>query len=372
MNPTCYSFIHPLIGTQNTVAAYLVEHTTDSGEPPQLPLLPEAEFALRQPWFLPAAHFPTAAAPENFIPLWKAPAVVDSTSQSQALLTRPDTRLPATGDWAYLLVPMSHARTLPAFALTGLAIRSRVITIDTQNHKDREWAIDNGCCMTSGEYLLTVNPSQRTPDTTRQKMLALLALIAQDASTQELNEILRQETKLSYSLLRLVNSAAIAPRTPITSFSQAINLLGRRQLERWVQLLIFANPEQNGGANPLLYIAALRGRLMELLVPQLKLPHAREDMADSAFMTGCFSLLSVLLHIPMQEIVQQLPLTGCIKDALSHHGGPAGQLLLALEAAAHRNLNESARLLSQLDISPDTFLAAQLDALHWAERIPTP
>ena len=267
---------------------------------------------------------------------------------------------------------MSHARTLPPFALTGLAVRSRVITTDTQNHKDREWAIANGCCMTSGEYLLTVNPSQRAPDTTRQKMLALLALLAQDASTQELNDILRQETKLSYSLLRLVNSAAIAPRTPITSFSQAIDLLGRRQLERWVQLLIFANPEHNGGTNPLLYTAALRGRLMELLVPQLKLPHAQEDMSDSAFMTGCFSLLSVLLHIPMQEIVQQLPLAGCIKDALSHHGGRAGQLLLALEAAAHRNLNESARLLSLLDISPDTFLAAQLDALHWAERIPTP
>ena len=372
MHPTCYSFIHPLIGTQDTVAGYLVEHSTGAGEPPQLLIPPEAEFALRQPWFLPAAHFPTAAAPENFIPLWKAPAVVDSTSQPQALLTCPDTRLPATGDWAYLLVPMSHARTLPPFALTGLAVRSRVITTDTQNHKDREWAIANGCCMTSGEYLLTVNPSQRAPDTTRQKMLALLALLAQDASTQELNDILRQETKLSYSLLRLVNSAAIAPRTPITSFAQAIDLLGRRQLERWVQLLIFANPEHNGGTNPLLYTAALRGRLMELLVPQLKLPHAQEDMSDSAFMTGCFSLLSVLLHIPMQEIVQQLPLAGCIKDALSHHGGRAGQLLLALEAAAHRNLNESARLLSLLDISPDTFLAAQLDALHWAERIPTP
>mgnify|MGYP000535362878 CR=1 FL=1 len=47
------------------------------------------------------------------------------------------------------------------------------------------------------------------------QMLALLALLAQDASTQELNNILRQETKLSYSLLRLVNSAAIAPRTPV-------------------------------------------------------------------------------------------------------------------------------------------------------------
>ncbi|MFV0370075.1 MAG: EAL and HDOD domain-containing protein [Azonexus sp.] len=369
----CYSFIHPLIGTQNMVAAYLVEHSTAACEPPpQLPATLDAEFSLRHPWFLPVGNFPAESAPENFIPLWNAPASASPDERLQALITRPDTKLPPSGEWAYLLVPMSHARTLPPFALTGLAVRSRVIVTDTQNHNDREWAIANGCNMTSCEYLLTINPAHRAPDTTRQKMLALLALIAQDADTQELDDVLRQETKLSYGLLRLVNSAAIAPRTPITSFSQAINLLGRRQLERWVQLLIFSNPKHGSGANPLLYIAALRGRLMELLAPRLKLLPSSEALEDSAFMTGCFSLLSVLLHIPMAEIVQQLPLTGCIKDALNHHSGSAGQLLLALEAAAHRNLDESARLLDRLGIGPDDFLAAQLDALHWAERIPAP
>ncbi|WP_461310518.1 hypothetical protein, partial [Azonexus hydrophilus] len=44
MNPTCYSFIHPLIGTQDTVAGYLVEHSTGAGEPPQLLIPPETEF----------------------------------------------------------------------------------------------------------------------------------------------------------------------------------------------------------------------------------------------------------------------------------------------------------------------------------------
>ncbi|WP_415034557.1 EAL and HDOD domain-containing protein [Azonexus sp.] len=371
MSLPCYSFIHPLIGTQNTVAAYLMEHSASACAPPQHPALIDTGVTLRHPWFVPIEHFPTENAPQNFIALQRAPAE-PSGPPPQALLTRPDTRLPPTGEWAYLIIPMSHARTLPPFALTGLAVRSRVITSDTQNHKDREWAMQSGCSMSTCEYLLTVNPSRRAPDTTRQKMLTLLSLIAQDADTQALEEVLRQEAKLSYSLLRLVNSAAIAPRTPITSFSQAINLLGRRQLERWVQLLIFASPEHGGEANPLLYTAALRGRMMETLVPHLKLLPQSEGLADSAFMIGCFSLLSILLHIPMPEIVQQLPLNACIKDALNHHGGSAGQLLLALEAAAHRNLDESTRLLQQLEISPEDFLAAQLDALHWAERISTP
>ncbi|MBK8317119.1 MAG: HDOD domain-containing protein [Betaproteobacteria bacterium] len=49
-------------------------------------------------------------------------------------------------------------------------------------------------------------------------------MVADDADTGKLEAIFRQEPKLSYNLLRLVNSAAIAPRNPITSFAQAINL----------------------------------------------------------------------------------------------------------------------------------------------------
>ena len=68
----------------------------------------------------------------------------------------------------------------------------------------------NACTFCTGEYLLTRSVNNRKADTTRQKMLKLLALIAQDADTAELDEVFRQESKLSYSLLRLVNSAAMA------------------------------------------------------------------------------------------------------------------------------------------------------------------
>lgn len=86
----------------------------------------------------------------------------------------------------------------------------------------------------------------------RIKLLEMLALVADDADTGKLEAIFRQEPKLSYSLLRLVNSAAIAPRNPITSFAQAINLLGRRQLQRWLQLLVYADPNNSQLPNPLL------------------------------------------------------------------------------------------------------------------------
>ena len=90
-------------------------------------------------------------------------------------------------------------------------------------------------------------------DTTRLKLLKLLSLVVQDADTREIEEIFRQEPKLSYNLLRLVNSVAVGPKTPITGFNQAITVLGRRQLQRWLQLLIYANQfGQAGQPNPLL------------------------------------------------------------------------------------------------------------------------
>lgn len=68
-----------------------------------------------------------------------------------------------------------------------------------------------------------------------------------------------------YNLLRLVNSVAVGARTRISNFSQAIAILGRRQLQRWLQLLIYANNLAEGNSwNPLMQLAATRGRLIEL------------------------------------------------------------------------------------------------------------
>jgi len=55
-------------------------------------------------------------------------------------------------------------------------------------------------------------------------------------------------------------------------------------------------------------LAAARGRQMELLctaiVPKPDIP----DLCDNAFMTGLFSLLDILINLPMSEILKELPL----------------------------------------------------------------
>lgn len=210
----------------------------------------------------------------------------------------------------------------------------------------------------------------KEPDLTRLKLLKLLSLVAQDADTHEIEEIFREEPKLSYNLLRLVNSVAVGAKTTIGSFHQAIAILGRRQLQRWLQLLIYANQLAHASEpNPLMQLAAARGRQMELLAgaiePALDIP----DFSETAFMTGIFSLLDVLLNLPMKEILDALPLKEDIRSALESRQGVLGQLLGAIIAGESADLPAAASTLANIGISAEKHAKAQTAAFFWASGI---
>jgi len=144
-------------------------------------------------------------------------------------------------------------------------------------------------------------------------------------------------------------------------------------LQRWLQLLVYADPNDGQHPNPLLLQAATRGRLMEILAPHTQPPPELDTPSDAAFMVGTFSLLDVLLNLSMPEILQQLPLPQAVHAALEQHRGSLGILLTALSAADNRDTDTASRLLNSLGIGGDTFVSAQLSALEWASsiRIPT-
>ena len=172
-------------------------------------------------------------------------------------------------------------------------------------------------------------------------------------------------------MLRLINSVAVGARTKISNFSQAIAILGRRQLQRWLQLLIYAdNLADANTPNPLMQLAAARGRQMELLSAAIKPPNGTPELTDNAFITGLFSLLDVLINMPMDAILKELPVHDDVAKALStDHGGILGQLLSAVIAGESGDLTVAEAVLSELSISPATHASAQVQALYWANRI---
>jgi len=74
----------------------------------------------------------------------------------------------------------------------------------------------------------------------RLSLLRLLSLVMRDAEIKEIEQLLKREPGLSYSLFRMVNSVAAALPQKIGSIRQAIIAMGYRPLKRWVQLLLYA------------------------------------------------------------------------------------------------------------------------------------
>jgi EAL and modified HD-GYP domain-containing signal transduction protein len=247
----------------------------------------------------------------------------------------------------------------------------QLVASGVHSHELFDWAVAKRFALMSSEFITTAD--DRVPvdaDTTRLKLLKLLSLVVQDADTREIEEIFRQEPKLSYNLLRLVNSVAVGPKTPITGFSQAITVLGRRQLQRWLQLLIYANQFGRGNQpNPLMQLAAARGRQLELLTASLTPQSDIANAGEAAFMVGIFSLLDTLLHMPMSEILSSLPLSPTITAALRDRDGLLGELLAAVIAGNAGDLKTAAESLKRAGVSPEKHLDAQVGAYSWASRI---
>lgn len=214
----------------------------------------------------------------------------------------------------------------------------------------------------SGDYARHPAPAAALDDgTSRRRLLALLSLLSRDADARELESVLKQDPALAYQLLKVVNSAAFALSRPITGFVHAINVLGRRQLQRWLQLLLYARQQDGELANPLLPVAARRAAQMEALCKAAG--GTREDQ-DLAFMAGVFSLLDALLGMPMAEIVGALSLSAEVADALLARAGPLGTLLRLVEQAM-----PDAALMAEAGIDAATWWSTELDAYRWAIQV---
>jgi len=198
----------------------------------------------------------------------------------------------------------------------------------------------------------------------RALLLRLLAMVTSDAPSRDIEALLKQDPSLSYHLLKLVNSVSFALTTPITSFGYAITLLGRRQLQRWLQLLIYA--QQGDGASPLMARAAQRASLMEALAQ--KIGGSKEDQ-EHAFMAGMFSLLDALFAMPLEKIVAPLNLAADVEDALLTRGGWLGGLLHIVEQSGKAPQPALAAQLAQVLLTPAAYVQAQVEAYRWTIHV---
>jgi EAL and modified HD-GYP domain-containing signal transduction protein len=203
-----------------------------------------------------------------------------------------------------------------------------------------------------------ISPSQRS-------VLHLLDLLNTDATSQEIERSVKHDALITLNLLRLVNTPAVGARYRINSVGHALMVLGRRQLQRWLQILLYV---KNGGTqeftSPLLQLATTRGKTLELMVEHLR-PGQRVS-ADIGFTVGVMSLMDTLFSIHMRDVLDSVNVLDEVRAALLHRSGDYGSMLNLIEHIEKAGDRKTlAPLLHQLALKPSELYAIQLAAIEW-------
>ncbi len=208
-----------------------------------------------------------------------------------------------------------------------------------------------------------LSPSQMT-------ITNLMALITSDADSAKIEQTIKQDISVGLNLLRLVNSAGIGAQRRINSLSHALIVLGRTQLQRWLQIMLYAEPSKgNYGVTPLLMLATTRGKLLELMAKKMK--PDQHGMADTAFTVGIMSLMDTLFRMPMAEILEQIAVTDEVSDALLSRKGSYGHMLKLVEYL--ERIEDAGSLLlptlDKLQLSTEDLYDMEVTAFGWSNEV---
>ncbi len=268
-----------------------------------------------------------------------------------------------------LLTPFAHIVRLDLARLGAENLKARVdalrgggrkfLVVGLQRPEDSQVCRALGCEYFQGETL--AGPQRVTERTLSPKRVGVLHLLARlydpEVPVTEVERLVSQDPVIGFRLLRCVNSAMYARPRPVDSLRQAIAILGLRQVATWVSLISLsrlddAQPEQ-------LLKAMVRAKMCQLLAK-----HIEVIESDRMFTVGLLSVFDELLGATMEQVLQNIPVSPQISEALLHRTGQLGELLAIVEAyEAHRW-----DFLLQTKISPTAITQAWLGALVWADE----
>lgn len=200
-------------------------------------------------------------------------------------------------------------------------------------------------------------------------LLDLIQTVRRDISSHEMEEAFKRYPDVTMNLLRFMNSAHYGFDAKIGSVRQAIKLIGRKKLLRWLMMMFYTNPNASDRMfTPLLELALQRAKLMENIA---KLQYRdNEEQVDKAFFAGILSLVDVIFQVPISKVLEDLLVDEDVAKAIQHRAGVLGQMLRLVQAIEVNNVEALSRAMEELELEPERvneIVQASYDSFHLHE-----
>lgn len=245
--------------------------------------------------------------------------------------------LPLAPDFRLVRLTEQSLADLPAIVQRWNVARpgAPIVVAEAASIDDLEAALHAGAHFASGEMSAADHTGGVRPLPPQVlRVHRLLQQLGNDADVRRLAAEVKADVALTYRLLRFANSAAIGASREIDSIEQAIMLLGRNELHRWLAIMLINSADGRPAARALQEIALARAQLLEALARQ----HG-DPRPDGFFTLGLASMLGVLLQMPLATAIAPLRLPEPAQQALLESRGPwRPHLELALLLERHKTI----------------------------------
>lgn len=185
-------------------------------------------------------------------------------------------------------------------------------------------------------YFFT-NPVLSSKQEIPSNRLTLLKLLGEvnnpDIEFEALARTIGADVTLTHKLLSAINHPQNNLPYLVESLKDAVSLMGLKRLKFWVNMLMLSKVENV--PLELVVTALVRAKFLESVADAIH----QAEQKDRFFMVGLFSTLNAFLQVPMVDIVDELPLSDEVKEALTNQKGLMGRALFMTRALEQGNIS---------------------------------
>ncbi len=199
---------------------------------------------------------------------------------------------------------------------------------------------------------------RQAPSSQAALMRLLHELYSPDADMAKVESIIQRDASLSYRLPKVLNSAAFSLASRVDSVRLALVILGLNNIKTWASMICMASATDKPSER--LPVALIRARMCQCLAEV-----ALESNPQKCFTVGLLSVLDALLDRPMDQILNELPLSEEVAAALLRREGTAGAILACVVAYEQGAWDDA----GQTRVCSSRIASVWVEAAGWAESV---
>ena len=192
--------------------------------------------------------------------------------------------------------------------------------------------------------------------------MLLVELIKENYDIDKVEYIMKTDVALTYKFLKFINSSYFNFLQEIKSIRQAIILIGREELRKWLSILTVVEMSSiNAGyANIIIIRAKFCEEIANIISP---------NYVPQAFMVGLFSNMHQMIEKNIDYVVKELPLNSEIKNTLLGEQNVLKDILDLALAYENVDSDKITEMRKKMSINEDLLWRLYSKSIEWCSNI---